>query len=42
MAEKRKNHEIKGSKFWWLPGTLAALASIGRFAYEVFRDHIIR
>ena len=32
---------VGAAKWWWLPGTLAALASAARFAYEIFRDHYI-
>lgn len=32
----------KGSKWWWLPGTFAALATTVRIVYEILRDHYIR
>ncbi|GAA2209332.1 hypothetical protein GCM10009850_047900 [Nonomuraea monospora] len=31
--------KVKRSRWWWLPGTAAAVASFARLAYEVLRDH---
>lgn len=28
----------KRSRWWWLPGTLSAIISSARFAYEFLRD----
>ncbi|PRX66190.1 hypothetical protein B0I32_106326 [Nonomuraea fuscirosea] len=35
LQEEQKRH----SKWWWLPGTLSAAASIIRLAYQLMRDH---
>lgn len=42
VNQQRVPNGGKGGKWWWLPGTLTAIASVARFAYEIFRDHFIR
>ncbi|SES69109.1 hypothetical protein SAMN05421811_10163 [Nonomuraea wenchangensis] len=33
------NEHKKPSRFWWLPGTVSAVISAARLAYEFVRDH---